>query len=65
MFQVIADFLSAEEVEDIKEMFKKIDTDEDGIVTVEELKAGLLKHGSQLGESEVQMLIEAVSTISL
>ncbi|KAL2902034.1 Calcium-dependent protein kinase 13 [Bienertia sinuspersici] len=60
--QVIAEFLSAEEVEDIKEMFKKIDTDEDGIVSVEELKAGLLKHGSQLGESEVQMLIEAVDT---
>ncbi|KAL2902031.1 Calcium-dependent protein kinase 13 [Bienertia sinuspersici] len=60
--RVIAEFLSAEEVEDIKEMFKKIDTDEDGIVSVEELKAGLLKHGSQLGESEVQMLIEAVDT---
>lgn len=46
-------------------MFKKIDTDEDGIVSVEELKAGLLKHGSQLGESEVQMLIEAVRAILL
>ena len=45
-----------EEVEDIKEMFKKIDTDDDGIVTVEELRAGLLKHGSQLGEFDVQML---------
>jgi len=55
--------LSAEEVEDINEMFKKIDTDDDGIVSVEELKAGLLKFGSQLAESEVQMLIEAVSCI--
>ncbi|CAO2827100.1 unnamed protein product [Amaranthus hypochondriacus] len=61
--RVIAEFLSAEEVEDIKEMFKKIDTDDDGIVTVEELKAGLLKHGSQLGESDVQMLIESVDTL--
>ncbi|KMT12334.1 hypothetical protein BVRB_5g102740 [Beta vulgaris subsp. vulgaris] len=60
--RVIAEFLSAEEVEDIKEMFKKIDTDDDGIVLVEELKAGLLKYGSQLGESEVQLLIEAVDT---
>uniref|UniRef100_A0A803NDV1 non-specific serine/threonine protein kinase n=1 Tax=Chenopodium quinoa TaxID=63459 RepID=A0A803NDV1_CHEQI len=60
--RAIAEFLSAEEVEDIKEMFKKIDTDEDGIVSVEELKVGLLKHGSQLGESEVQLLIEAVDT---
>lgn len=59
--QVIADHLSAEEVEDIKEMFKLIDTDNDGIVSCEELKTGLVKHGSQLAESEVQMLIEAVS----
>lgn len=60
--RVIAEFLSAEEVEDINEMFKKIDRDGDGIVSVEELKAGLLKFGSQLAESEVQMLIEAVDT---
>jgi len=53
--------LSAEEVEDIKEMFKKIDADNDGIVLVDELKAGLLKFGSPLAESEVQMLIETVS----
>ncbi|KAH7672613.1 Non-specific serine/threonine protein kinase protein [Dioscorea alata] len=58
--RVIADHLSAEEVEDIKEMFKLIDTDNDGIVSCEELKTGLVKHGSQLAESEVQMLIEAV-----
>ncbi|KAK9699168.1 hypothetical protein RND81_08G156800 [Saponaria officinalis] len=60
--RVIAEFLSAEEVEDIKELFKKIDTDDDGVVSVEELKAGLLKYGSLLAESEVPMLIEAVDT---
>ncbi|XP_011019101.1 PREDICTED: calcium-dependent protein kinase 13-like isoform X1 [Populus euphratica] len=58
--RVIADFLSIEEVEDIKEMFKKMDTDNDGIVSIEELKTGLRSFGSQLVESEVQMLIEAV-----
>ena len=62
--QVIADFLSNEEVEDIKETFKKIDTDDDGIVTIEELKTGLQKLNTQLAESEVQLLIEAVSWIS-
>ena len=41
-------------------MFNKMDTDKDGIVTVEELKAGLRDFGTQLAESEVQMLIEAV-----
>ncbi|KAL3569735.1 hypothetical protein D5086_029625, partial [Populus alba] len=60
--RVIADFLSIEEVEDIKEMFMKMDTDSDGIVSVEELKTGLRNFGSQLAESEVQMLIEAVDT---
>lgn len=62
--QVIADFLSVEEVEDIKEMFKKMDTDNDGIVSIEELKTGLKSYGSQLAESEVQMLIEAVSLVA-
>ncbi|KAL4587143.1 hypothetical protein LXL04_000009 [Taraxacum kok-saghyz] len=60
--RVIADFLSNEEVEDIKETFKKIDTDDDGIVTIQELKTGLQKFNTQLAESEVQLLIEAVDT---
>ncbi|KAE8711660.1 Calcium-dependent protein kinase 7 [Hibiscus syriacus] len=58
--QVIAEFLSVEEVEDIKVMFNKMDTDNDGIVSIKELKAGFRNFGSQLAESEVQMLIEAV-----
>ncbi|KAK6943484.1 Protein kinase domain [Dillenia turbinata] len=60
--QVIGDHLSAEEVEDIRDMFKNMDTDSDGVVSIEELKSGLHKFGSQLAESEVQMLIEAVDT---
>jgi calcium-dependent protein kinase len=60
--RVIAEFLSTEEVEDIKVMFNKMDTDNDGIVSIEELKAGLRDFSTQLAESEVQMLIEAVDT---
>jgi calcium-dependent protein kinase len=45
-------------------MFKKMDTDNDGIVSIEELKAGFQKHQSQLAESEVQMFIEAVSMVN-
>ncbi|KAL0338181.1 UNVERIFIED_CONTAM: Calcium-dependent protein kinase [Sesamum angustifolium] len=60
--RVIADFLSNEETEGIKEMFARIDTDNDGTVSTEELKAGLQKFNSQLPESEVEMLIEAVET---
>lgn len=40
-----------------------MDTDNDGIVSYEELKSGIAKFGSHLAESEVQMLIEAVSNI--
>ncbi|XP_077213891.1 calcium-dependent protein kinase 3-like isoform X2 [Tasmannia lanceolata] len=57
--RVIADHLSTEEVEDIKEMFRMMDTDNDGVVSFEELKSGLQKFGSHLAESEVQMFIEA------
>ncbi|KAG6537463.1 hypothetical protein ZIOFF_002557 [Zingiber officinale] len=60
---VIADHLSTEEVEDIKDMFKMMDADNDGIVSHDELKTGLAKFGSHLVESEVQMLIEAVSIL--
>ncbi|CAL0329643.1 unnamed protein product [Lupinus luteus] len=60
--RVIADFLSTEEVEDLKDMFKKMDSDNDGIVSIEELKVGFQSFGSQLADSEVQMLIEAVGT---
>ncbi|RZR81755.1 hypothetical protein BHM03_00008049, partial [Ensete ventricosum] len=60
---VIADHLSTEEVEDIKEMFRMMDADNDGIVSHDELKAGLAKFGSHLVESEVQMLIEAVRLV--
>ncbi|KAK9054936.1 hypothetical protein SSX86_026015 [Deinandra increscens subsp. villosa] len=60
--RVIADFLSNEEVEDIKEMFKTIDTDDDGTVTVEDLKIGLKKLNTQLAESEIQSFVEAVDT---
>ncbi|XP_020553260.1 calcium-dependent protein kinase 13 isoform X1 [Sesamum indicum] len=60
--RVIADFLSNEEVEGIKEMFARIDTDNDGTVSTEELKAGLQKFNSQLPESEVEMLIDAVES---
>ncbi|QHO51685.1 hypothetical protein HN51_003317 [Arachis hypogaea] len=56
--RVIAEHLSVEEVEIIKDMFTLLDTDRDGKVTYEELKAGLKKVGSQLAEPEIRMLME-------
>ncbi|KAE8819594.1 calcium-dependent protein kinase [Hordeum vulgare] len=57
--RVIAEHLSAEEVEVIKEMFAFMDTDNNGRVTLEELKAGLARVGSKLAEPEMELLMEA------
>lgn len=62
ILQVIAEHLSVEEVEVIRDMFKLMDTDNDGKVTYEELKAGLRKVGSQLAEPEIKMLMEVVNS---
>jgi calcium-dependent protein kinase len=40
--------LSTEEVEDIKDMFKTMDTDNDGIVSYEELKTRIAELREQL-----------------
>jgi calcium-dependent protein kinase len=46
----------------LKEMFKGMDTDNSGTITVEELKQGLAKQGTKLSEQEVKQLMEAVSS---
>ncbi|RAL47635.1 hypothetical protein DM860_011373 [Cuscuta australis] len=55
---VIAEHLAIDEVEVIKEMFTLVDTNGDGKVTYEELKAGLQKVGSQLAEPEIKLLMD-------
>lgn len=57
--RVIAEHLSAEEVEVIKEMFALMDTERKGRVTLQELKAGLARVGSELAEPEMELLMEA------
>lgn len=57
---MIAEHLSIQEVEVIKDMFTLMDDDNDGKITYLELKAGLQKVGSQLGEPEIKMLMEVV-----
>ncbi|KAF5792745.1 putative protein kinase CAMK-CDPK family [Helianthus annuus] len=56
--RVIAEHLSIEEVEVIKDMFTLMDSDGDGKVTFDELKAGLKKVGSQLAEPEIRLLMD-------
>ena len=59
--QVIAESMSPEEIQGLKEMFKAMDTDNSGSITFEELRDGLRKQGSKLAESEVRALMQAVS----
>lgn len=62
--QVIAERLSEEEIGGLKELFKMIDTDNSGSITFEELKAGLKKVGSELMESDIKSLMDAVHNLS-
>ncbi|XP_051141702.1 calcium-dependent protein kinase 17-like [Andrographis paniculata] len=57
--RVIAGCLSEEEIMGLKEMFKGMDTDSSGTITLEELKQGLAKKGTKISEYEVQQLMEA------
>ena len=59
--KVIAENLSEEEIIGLKEMFKALDTDKNGIVTLEELRTGLPKLGNKISEAEIRQLMEAVS----
>uniref|UniRef100_A0A7N0U1R0 non-specific serine/threonine protein kinase n=1 Tax=Kalanchoe fedtschenkoi TaxID=63787 RepID=A0A7N0U1R0_KALFE len=56
--RVIAEHLSVEESEVIRDMFTLMDTDNDGKVSYEELRAGLKKVGSKLDEPEIKLLME-------
>ncbi|MBA0684125.1 hypothetical protein Goari_025728, partial [Gossypium aridum] len=58
--RVIAGCLSEEEIMGLKEMFKGMDTDNSGTITLEELRQGLAKQGTKLSEYEVKQLMEAV-----
>ncbi|KAG7530558.1 EF-hand domain [Arabidopsis thaliana x Arabidopsis arenosa] len=56
--RVIAEHLSLQEVEVIRNMFTLMDDDNDGKISYLELRAGLRKVGSQLGEPEIKLLME-------
>ncbi|KAH6555086.1 hypothetical protein KP509_1Z282400 [Ceratopteris richardii] len=57
--RVIAELLSGEEVDSLKNMFNMMDTTKNGMLSFEEFKTGLRKLGSQLAENEIQQLMEA------
>jgi len=57
--RVIAERLSEEEIGGLKELFKRIDKDQSGSITFEELKDGLQKADSKIRESEIMDLMNA------
>jgi len=59
---VIVEHLTVEEVVDLKEGFKLMDTNNRGKINIDELGAWLHKLGHQVPELDVQIFIEAVST---
>lgn len=63
--QVIAGCLSEEEIMGLKQMFRGIDTDNSGTITLEELKQGLAKQGNKLSDYEIKQLMESVSALNI
>ncbi|KAG1347633.1 calcium-dependent protein kinase 20 [Cocos nucifera] len=57
--RVVAEHLSVEEVADIKDMFQKMDINNNGKITFDELKFGLHKLGHQIPDSDARILMEA------
>ncbi|RDX73745.1 Calcium-dependent protein kinase 1, partial [Mucuna pruriens] len=57
--RVIAENLSEEEISELKVIFKMIDTDNSGQITLEKLKVGLKMLGATLGEPEILDLMQA------
>uniref|UniRef100_A0A0E0LHF0 non-specific serine/threonine protein kinase n=1 Tax=Oryza punctata TaxID=4537 RepID=A0A0E0LHF0_ORYPU len=57
--RVIAENLSEDEIAGLREMFKMLDTDNSGQITLEELKTGLRRVGANLKDSEITTLMEA------
>lgn len=52
-----------EEVAGIQEGFKIMDTSNKGKINIDELKIGLHKLGHQIPDTDLHILMEAVSTI--
>ncbi|KAJ9551293.1 hypothetical protein OSB04_015338 [Centaurea solstitialis] len=57
--KIIADIIPHEELEGLEAMFRNMDTDENKVISVEELGSSLARLGSDLSSEEVQLISEA------
>ncbi|KAF7148493.1 hypothetical protein RHSIM_Rhsim03G0018600 [Rhododendron simsii] len=62
--QVIAEHLSAEVAAGLKQGFQVMDINNEGKINIDELRVRLIKQGHQIPHSDLQTLMEALSTIS-
>lgn len=60
---MVADNLPDEEVDGFRKMFDMMDKDKNGSLTFEELKDGLSMIGHAIPDPDVQMLMDAVSSL--
>lgn len=58
----MAEHLTGDEVAGIKDAFEMMDTGKTGKITLDEFRTGLQKLGQQIPDSELQILMDAVST---
>ncbi|KAH7435153.1 hypothetical protein KP509_06G052400 [Ceratopteris richardii] len=58
-FKVIAEKMSEEEIIGLKELFKSMDTDNSGTLSLDELKKGFASQGSLVAEEEAAELLNA------
>jgi Ca2+-binding EF-hand superfamily protein len=63
--EVVAKNLPVEEIDNYTKMFHTMDKDNDGTLTLEELKEGLRINGHPVPDTEIQMLLEAVSAYDM
>jgi len=59
--EVVAMNLPVEEIDKYTQMFNTMDKDNDGNLSLEELKEGFRINGQPVPEEEIKMLLEAVS----
>lgn len=60
---MVAEYLSGEEIAGIQEVFETMDVNKRGKINLEDLRNGLQKYGQSIPDSDLQLLMKAVSIV--